>query len=117
MKLKRIYDQPTKTDNIRILVDRVWPRGVSKKAAKLDLWLKEIGPSPSLRKWFGHDPEKFATFRTEYLQELRDDGEKREALAKLKDCYEEHNGEITLLFATKELEYNHVMILKELLET
>ncbi|GAE95453.1 hypothetical protein JCM21714_4697 [Gracilibacillus boraciitolerans JCM 21714] len=97
------------------MVDRVWPRGVTKEKAKLDAWLKNIGPSPKLRKWFEHDPDKFQDFKEEYLQELKNDSEKKDALHQLEEYYYEHNGEITLVFATKELKYNHVVILKEIL--
>ncbi|PWU67522.1 DUF488 domain-containing protein [Gracilibacillus dipsosauri] len=113
MQLKRVYEEAEKKDNFRVLVDRIWPRGVSKQEAKLDLWLKEIGPSKELRKWFGHDPDKFDEFRQKYLKELEEDTEKKEAFDHLIQCYEEQNGEITLVFATKELKYNHVVIIKE----
>ncbi|WP_347836422.1 DUF488 family protein [Gracilibacillus sp. JCM 18860] len=77
MQLKRVYEDAEKKDNFRVLVDRIWPRGVSKQEAKLDLWLKEIGPSKELRKWFGHDPDKFDEFRQKYLKELEEDTEKK----------------------------------------
>ncbi len=77
MQLKRVYEEAEKKDNFRVLVDRIWPRGVSKQEAKLDLWLKEIGPSKELRKWFGHDPDKFDEFRQKYLKELEEDTEKK----------------------------------------
>ncbi|WP_058307978.1 DUF488 domain-containing protein [Gracilibacillus massiliensis] len=115
MQLKRIYEDVSNKDGCRILVDRVWPRGVSKEKAQLDVWLKEIGPSSKLRKWFGHDPDKFQSFKQAYVEELQTDSEKKEALEQLKDYYQKHNGDITLVFATKELKYNHVVILKELL--
>lgn len=70
VKLKRVYDPPEKGDGFRILVDRLWPRGLSKEKAKVDLWLKEIAPSNCLRKWFGHDPEKWDVFRKKYREEL-----------------------------------------------
>ncbi|ENH95661.1 hypothetical protein J416_14917 [Gracilibacillus halophilus YIM-C55.5] len=116
MKVKRVYEETQHSDQCRILVDRVWPRGVSKERAQLDVWLKEIGPSPSLRKWFGHDPNKFHVFKEKYLEELEHDAEKKEAFATLKSYYDKYNGNITLVFATKEMTYNHVVILKEQLE-
>ena len=70
LRIKRIYDAPAGTDGKRVLVDRIWPRGVSKESAKLDLWLKEIAPSPELRKWFDHDPARFEEFRDRYCEEL-----------------------------------------------
>ncbi|WP_163539332.1 DUF488 family protein [Gracilibacillus sp. YIM 98692] len=113
LQLKRIYNKAEPTDGFRILVDRVWPRGVPKDKANLDLWLKEVGPSPALRKWFDHDPRKFSTFKEKYLEELENDPEKAAAYEELLDCYKQYNGKVTLIFATKELTYNHVVILKE----
>ena len=82
--IKRVYDQPEPGDGIRILVDRLWPRGLSKERAKVDAWLKEVAPSNDLRKWFGHDPEKFAEFRRRYEAELASESG-QEALARLRD--------------------------------
>ncbi|GAB2562594.1 DUF488 domain-containing protein [Gracilibacillus alcaliphilus] len=115
MQLKRIYQQPSKDDGVRILVDRVWPRGVSKEKAHLDEWLKEIGPSPALRKWFDHDPKKFIAFKEKYIEELENDTEKVKALHTLKDYMKENNGEITLVYAAKDEVHNHAVILKELI--
>jgi len=69
--VKRVYDKPAKEDGMRILVDRLWPRGLTKQKAAIDLWMKDIAPSTELRKWFGHDPDKWSEFRKKYLQELR----------------------------------------------
>jgi len=113
VQIKRIYDAVEEADGKRVLVDRLWPRGVSKEAASLDEWLKEIGPSHELRKWFRHDAEKFATFREKYIEELSS-GEQQEALHTLKKLA---MSKVTLLTAAKETTYNHVQILKELLET
>lgn len=74
IKLKRAYESPEADDGTRVLVDRLWPRGVSKSAAQIDLWLKEIAPSAALRKWFGHDPAKWSKFRARYFQELQKKG-------------------------------------------
>jgi uncharacterized protein YeaO (DUF488 family) len=80
VQIKRIYDAPEKSDGVRVLVDRLWPRGVSKKEAALDLWMKELAPSTELRKWFNHDPERWAGFRQRYRRELRNHGEDLAAL-------------------------------------
>ncbi|SER52299.1 Uncharacterized conserved protein YeaO, DUF488 family [Gracilibacillus ureilyticus] len=116
MQLKRIYEKRTEEDNVRILVDRLWPRGLSKEEVELDVWLKEIGPTNELRRWFRHDQEKFPQFRELYLQELKDDPQKKSAYDQLKKYYEENDGQITLVFSAKEQEYNHVQVLKEKLE-
>ncbi|MFC4388816.1 DUF488 domain-containing protein [Gracilibacillus marinus] len=116
MKIKRIYDDQEEKDNIRILIDRVWPRGISKEKANLDDWLKEIGPSTELRKWFNHDPERFSEFKKRYRKELDQDHEKREAFEQLKKYNEENNGDITILYGAKDTKYNHAVIVKELIE-
>lgn len=103
---KRIYDEPHSTDGYRILVDRLWPRGVSKQRAALDLWLKEVAPSPSLRVWFGHDPAKFQEFSTRYTRELQHNP----AAAELRDIVTEHKT-VTLLYGTKDPNVNHALVL------
>ncbi len=113
--LKRVYDEVRADDGFRILVDRVWPRGVSKDRAQIDVWLKEIGPSPKLRKWFQHDRAKFEQFKQWYIKELRNDPAKREALDQLRTYYKHHEHNITLVYAAREQDYNHVVILKELI--
>lgn len=70
-KIKRVYEKYGKEDGFRVLIDRLWPRGISKKKGKIDLWLKEVGPSNELRKWFGHDPKKWTVFKTRYKKELK----------------------------------------------
>ena len=80
INLKRIYEEPTKEDGIRVLVDRLWPRGLTKQKANIDLWLKDIAPSTELRKWFGHDPEKWKEFRKRYQKELKENKEQIEIL-------------------------------------
>src|SRR5690625_2715602 len=94
--LKRIYEEPSKHDGKRILIDRLWPRGVSKKRAALDQWLKNIGPSHALRQWFQHDPEKFLTFRQQYIKELQS-GDQKVSFEQLKEIYAKQPY-ITLLF-------------------
>lgn len=108
--LKRIYDPPSRTDGKRILVDRLWPRGLQKDAAKIDEWLKDIAPSDALRKWFGHDPGKWPAFKEKYRKELRD---KSEMIVRLRK--EAKRGRVTLLFAAKDSEHNNAVVLKELI--
>ena len=110
IKLKRVYEKPEPGDGTRILVDRLWPRGLSKAKAKLDLWLKEIAPSTELRKWFGHDPNKWRGFRRRYESELKRHGEQI-ALIKSKA----RSGVVTLLYAARDQEHNEAVVLKELL--
>lgn len=114
IKLKRIYDESAKVDGVRILVDRLWPRGVSKEKAKLDHWLKEIGPTDELRKSFHHDEMSFKQFKEKYLKELKS-GEQKEALDELKKIAADAN-QVTLLFAAKNEKENQAVILKEKLD-
>ena len=111
--LKRIYEDASKQDGKRVLVDGIWPRGVSKEDAQLDEWLKEIAPSSDLRKWFSHDPDKFQSFKKKYKEELQQDEDKKNAFDQLKKWVK--NEKVTLLFATKEETYNHAKVLEELL--
>lgn len=111
--LQRIYDSDQEKEGKRVLVDRIWPRGVSKEDADLDEWLKEIAPSPDLRKWFDHDPDKFNDFAEKYKKELDNDEEKAEAFQKLNDYAE--NGNVILLYGAKDEKHNHAVILKNLL--
>ena len=108
IKIKRIYDAPTPDDGIRILVDRLWPRGVSKEKAKVDLWLKEIAPNNELRKWYGHDPKKWAEFRKRYFSNL---DTKRELVNQIVQKTKE--GDVTLLYSSKEEKLNNAVALKE----
>ena len=112
MRLKRAYEPSKKDDGFRVLVDRLWPRGVSKSSARIDLWLKEIAPSAALRKWFGHDMLKWDTFRARYFRELQ---KNPEAVAQLNEII--RNGPVTLLFAAKDQERNNAAALKEYLES
>ncbi|EID33620.1 PF04343 family protein [Prevotella sp. oral taxon 306 str. F0472] len=112
MKLKRVYLPAEETDGYRILVDRLWPRGISKEKAKIDLWLKEVAPSNELRKWFGHDPERFNEFTERYKAELQASG----ALEELRQAIQEHP-DVTLLYAAHDEQHNNAVVLQELLET
>ncbi len=114
VKLKRIYEDKSDNDGKRILVDRVWPRGVSKENAKLDEWFKEIGPTKELRQWFDHDPDKFETFTKKYRKELQS-GEQKASFDKLK-AMEKDNATITLVFSAKDEQHNQAQVLKEMLE-
>jgi len=111
VKIKRIYDGVDDNDGIRILVDRLWPRGISKEKANLDYWLKEIAPSDELRKYFNHDPRKYNEFKKSYILELRD-GKALEAYHKLKNILET-NDNVTLLYAAKDEINNNAQVLKE----
>jgi uncharacterized protein YeaO (DUF488 family) len=110
IRIKRAYDPPAADDGLRILVDRLWPRGLAKSKLRLDAWPKHLSPSNDLRKWYQHDPEKFAEFRKRYLAELKAEGEGLDALrASLK------GQTVTLLTATKELDLSHATVLRDLL--
>lgn len=108
IQLKRIYEKPEKADGFRVLVDRLWPRGISKEKAHLDLWLKEIAPSTELRQWFSHDPKKWAEFEKRYRRELS----KNTAFRELKDTLKKHKA-ATLLFSAKDEEHNEAVVLRE----
>lgn len=110
-RIKRIYDDPADDDGCRVLVDRLWPRGVSKERAGLELWLKEIAPSPPLRQEFAHMQERFADFRAQYEDELEDNP----AVEQLLDLAERHKT-VTLLYAAKDPEVNHARVLLEFLQ-
>ncbi len=110
-KLKRVYEKAEKEDGFRILVDRLWPRGVSKEKAKLNLWLKEISPSEELRKWFNHEEKKWSEFQKRYKKEL---SEKKDLVKIIKD-EEKKNKTVTLLYAAKDEEHNDAVVLKEFL--
>ncbi|PBC03365.1 DUF488 domain-containing protein [Mesorhizobium sp. WSM3860] len=110
--VKRVYEAPAKSDGQRVLVDRVWPRGVSKKDAALDLWLKEIAPSTELRKWFGHDPERWAEFQKRYRSELDANGD---AVAQLRSLLRE--GKVTLLYGAHDEAHNNAVALAGYLQS
>lgn len=115
IKTRRIYDKKKEDDGIRILVDRLWPRGVSKEEAQLDYWLKELGPSNELRKWFNHEGKKFAQFKEKYKEELKQ-GDQQEAFKKLKEIIKETDKDITLLFGAKDEENNNAKVLEEVIQ-
>jgi uncharacterized protein YeaO (DUF488 family) len=108
--IKRVYDPPEPDDGLRILIDRLWPRGMPKARLKLDSWAKHLSPSNALRKWYQHDPEKFAEFRKRYAAELKAEGE---SLDELRAAVKGRN--VTLLTATKEIDLSHATVLRDLL--
>jgi uncharacterized protein YeaO (DUF488 family) len=112
IKLKRVYAEPAADDGERILVDRLWPRGLSKAKAKVDLWLKEIAPTAELRVWFGHDPDKWRRFRGRYQTELRGNPELVELLRS-----KASKGTITLVYGARDEQRNDAVVLKQFLET
>lgn len=109
--LHRIYDKSITPEGIRILIDRLWPRGLKKEDANIDYWFKEVAPSSDLRKWFGHKPERFEEFRLKYLQELRNDEEKCQKVDEICQMLDENN--VILLYGAKDTEKNHAVVLKE----
>jgi uncharacterized protein YeaO (DUF488 family) len=109
--VKRVYEAPEPTDGVRVLVDRLWPRGLSKEKAQVAHWLKEIAPSNELRQWFGHDPERWPEFRKRYLQELESQRPLLEELAQIAA-----KGRLTLLYAAHDEEHNNAVVLKERLK-
>ena len=111
IKLKRAYEPASKDDGLRVLVQRLWPRGVSKQKAKIDLWLKDLAPSTELRKWYGHDPARWPQFRKRYWAELKGQGD---LLALLKYVTEERS--VIFVYAASDEERNSAVALKELLE-
>ncbi len=111
ISIKRVYEPPEEGDGFRVLVDRLWPRGVSKEKAGIGLWMKEIGPSDALRRWFGHDPARWEQVRKRYEKEL--DG-KKELLSEL--AGKAGKGRLTLVYGAKDTEHNQAVVLKEYLE-
>ena len=111
LQVKRVYDPPTRSDGRRVLVDRIWPRGLSKDGAELDAWFKGIAPSAELRKWFSHEPSRWASFKWRYFREL---DEREEAIEQLLDGCNART--LTLLFAAKDPAHNNAVALKEFLE-
>jgi uncharacterized protein YeaO (DUF488 family) len=108
VRVRRVYDPPDPADGRRVLVDRLWPRGLSKNAAALDEWVKAVAPSDELRRWYGHEPAKFAAFRERYGAELRT-ADRAEALAHLRDLA--RSGPLTLLTATRDVEHSQAAVL------
>jgi len=111
IELKRVYDPPAHTDGCRILVERLWPRGLSKDKAKVDLWAKDTAPSPELRQWFDHDPDKWDEFRKRYTAEL---DANPQALEPIRQALRE--GPVTFVFASREQQYNNPVALAAYLE-
>jgi uncharacterized protein YeaO (DUF488 family) len=108
IKIKRVYEQPDKDDGRRILVDRLWPRGLTKEKASVDLWLKDIAPSTELRKWYGHDPDKCEEFKERYLSELKGNSEQIWLLKQ-----EMEKGVVTLVYGAKDEEHNEAVVIQE----
>jgi uncharacterized protein YeaO (DUF488 family) len=111
IQLKRAYEPPSPADGYRLLVERLWPRGLTKERAAIDLWMKEVAPSPELRKWYGHDPAKWAAFRLRYLDELR---ENAEPVARLRGLIAEQ-GMVTLVYAARDEEHSSARLLRDFL--
>lgn len=110
VRIKRVYEKPSKSDGKRVLVDRLWPRGLTKEKAAVDLWLKNIAPTTELRKWFDHDPKKWTEFQKKYYQELE---MQKDQISLLKA--ELRKGEVTLVYGARDEEHNAALVLKELL--
>jgi uncharacterized protein YeaO (DUF488 family) len=112
LKIKRAYERKFSADGKRIYVDRLWPRGLSKEEFKFDEWIKELSPSDDLRKWFGHEPDKFHEFKKRYIKEL-DEPSKQALLKRLASMAEE--GSVTLVYSAKDTEHNNAVVLSELI--
>jgi uncharacterized protein YeaO (DUF488 family) len=110
VRLKRAYETAAPTDGWRVLIDRLWPRGVSRARAQLDAWDKDLAPSTELRQWFGHDPQRFEQFRRRYIDELRDHRPQLEALRR-----RAREGTLTLVYAAQDSEHNDAVVLAEVL--
>jgi uncharacterized protein YeaO (DUF488 family) len=110
VRLKRAYDAAAPTDGYRVLIDRLWPRGVSRERARLDAWEKDVAPSTELRRWFGHDPQRFEEFRHRYIEELRDHTSQLEALRS-----RAREGTLTLVYSAHDSEHNDAVVLAEVL--
>lgn len=108
IRIKRIYEQPDQNDGRRILVDRLWPRGLTREKASVDLWLKDIAPSAELRKWFAHDPDNWEEFKDRYLAELKVNGEQIRLLKQELD-----KGVVTLVYGAKDEEHNQAVVIRE----
>jgi uncharacterized protein YeaO (DUF488 family) len=110
VRLKRAYDPVAATDGYRVLVDRIWPRGVTREEAHLDEWARELAPSTGLRRWFGHDPARFEEFQRRYIEELASQAQKLREL-----CARAHEGTLTLVYAARDTDHNDAVVLAELL--
>ncbi len=109
--LKRVYETPSRSDGCRILVERLWPRGLSKQDAKIDLWTKDAAPSTELRRWFNHEPDKWTEFKRRYFEELRS---RQESLRPIVERVQA--GRVSFIFASRELRFNNAVALKEYVE-
>jgi uncharacterized protein YeaO (DUF488 family) len=109
--IKRVYEKPSSKDGTRILVDRLWPRGLTKEEAAVTLWLKEVAPSTELRKWFAHDPEKWVEFQRRYKEQLKENPEAMETLKK--EC---KGHAVTLVYGARDEKHNGAVVLKKILE-
>jgi uncharacterized protein YeaO (DUF488 family) len=112
IQVKRVYEEPSDQDGLRVLVDRLWPRGLSKEKGKIDRWIKELAPSTELRKWYGHDPDKWQDFKLKYFEEL---GANQELVKQVRNEFGDKN--ITFLFSSKELKLNNALALKEYIQS
>jgi uncharacterized protein YeaO (DUF488 family) len=110
LRLKRVYEHAASDDGVRILVDRLWPRGLSKTKARLDAWEKEIAPSPALRRWFGHDPARWTEFQRRYRAELRDQSEKLDQIRALA-----RKSTVTLVYGARDEEHNGAVVLRDII--
>jgi len=110
VRTRRVYDPPRADDGYRVLIDRVWPRGVARTRANLDDWMRDIAPSTELRQWFNHDPARFKQFRTRYRRELRDHASQLDELQRRAS-----EGPVTLLYSARDQEHNNAVVLAELL--
>lgn len=112
IEIIRVYDEKRRTRDYRVLVDRVWPRGLKKEQVGADLWLRDIAPTAGLRKWFGHDPQKWEEFKKRYFLELKDKQEDLDIIT-----HKEREGKVILLYGARDTEHNQAVALKEYLET
>jgi uncharacterized protein YeaO (DUF488 family) len=113
INIKRAYEKPANEDGWRVLVDRLWPRGMTKQAAQVDVWMKDVAPSDALRKWFGHEPEKWDEFQKKYRSEL---AKKKELVVELRKMAKEHRT-LTLLFGARDEKHNQAVVLADVLRT
>ncbi len=111
IRLKRVYEQAARDDGCRILVERLWPRGIKKADARIDLWLKDLAPSTTLRKWFDHNPARWTEFKRRYYTELASNQDVVDALMQ-----RVRNGSVTFVYASKETQFNNAVALKEFIE-
>jgi len=112
LRIKRVYEHPDEQDGYRVLVDRLWPRGLTKERARVDLWLKDIAPSTALRKWFGHDAARWESFKRKYLEELKANAD---TVAELEHAVKK--GRVTLLYGARDMAHNEAVVLREFVES